>query len=402
MKELDFDELDRAVNTLMGDVAKNTPAPVVDDDVTTLTITPTLDAAKDTTATPVATPAPVVQSTSTVPAPHPGQQPPASRRSGRFMDVVHPSSDMRGSTLAAPARPVSRQGATLSPVSVPSESTPTPAVVAASPSGEQATEWPDPLDMAGYHREPDTTTGVSVDEHEVSGGGLAEPTQTTEEHDSEAISAQMQDISEESLDQEADDATSSATGIEQEPEDESLANEQPLTSPFLADAKVEKRPLGGSGGSTTPADTPVEEPDHTPVLGALATNDSPALADPEAQLPAMPEVQELVVTLPEELSGDLVSVESDTHEDQTSTAAQAPATAVAASSGGPTSIAQQYKEQPSTGDHTNGGIYDTAAYHKPLAHPAKKKSSWLWVIWIVILLILGAAGGAAAYLFLLK
>jgi len=64
-------------------------------------------------------------------------------------------------------------------------------------------------------------------------------------------------------------------------------------------------------------------------------------------------------------------------------------------------IVQQYEEQPSTGDQTNGAIYDTSTYHQPLdAKPAKKKSSALvWVLWIVVLLIVGATAGAAWFYF---
>jgi hypothetical protein len=65
---------------------------------------------------------------------------------------------------------------------------------------------------------------------------------------------------------------------------------------------------------------------------------------------------------------------------------------------GPISIPQQYKEEPSTGDAKNGAIYDTDTYHhQPLAHPKKKKSGWMWVIWIILILIIGAAAGAALY-----
>ena len=64
---------------------------------------------------------------------------------------------------------------------------------------------------------------------------------------------------------------------------------------------------------------------------------------------------------------------------------------------GPTSIPQQYREEPSTGDKDNGAIYDTDTYHQPIAHPAKKKSGWMWVVWIVAILLLGAGGGAALY-----
>lgn len=65
---------------------------------------------------------------------------------------------------------------------------------------------------------------------------------------------------------------------------------------------------------------------------------------------------------------------------------------------GPTSIAQQYQEQPSSSDQSNGAIYDTATYHQPLSHPAKKSSGWLWVILIIAIILIGAGAGAYIYL----
>ena len=66
---------------------------------------------------------------------------------------------------------------------------------------------------------------------------------------------------------------------------------------------------------------------------------------------------------------------------------------------GPASIQPQYKEEPSSTKQEHAAIYDTDTYHKPLAHPAKKKSGWLWVLWIILLLALGAGGAAALYYF---
>ena len=64
---------------------------------------------------------------------------------------------------------------------------------------------------------------------------------------------------------------------------------------------------------------------------------------------------------------------------------------------GPTSIPQQYQEEKSTGDQPSGSIYDTDSYHQPLAHPAKTKSGWLWIIWILLLLIVSGGGAVALY-----
>ena len=118
-------------------------------------------------------------------------------------------------------------------------------------------------------------------------------------------------------------------------------------------------------------------------------------------------------SLPAELQQDLVAIESDTtHAGLPKTDATHPADSVPekkpmpssysvkeekTESTGPTSIPQQYREEPSTGDQANGAIYDTDTYHQPVEHPDKKGSGWMWVIWILVILLIGAGGGAALY-----
>lgn len=395
MKELDFDELDRAVNSLMEGVPKDkqSPQPFEDSKDTTLTISPTLeqDAKPDFAKVNVQAgqsaaatqPVPSTPSSSvTVPARTPAATAPASRRGGRFMDVVHPSSDMKQPT--APSRPVSREGVTIAPsVSVPT----TPAVEPPAPEApavkptedpsatttEPASEWPDPLDMADFKKEPEPAEITPAD--------------NPEENDKKE-------------------------------EKSSTEPAAPLTSPFLADAKVEKRPLGGAPAVS---DDDLLTPEDI-------NDDAFTTSDPNDQLPADPE--KLDTPLPEELRSDLVAIESGAHmeqhaensasdvpvekeikeEDKKDTAPEEekkpaglpPASKEATSetapaSTGPTSIAQQYKEEPSSGDQSNGAIYDTDTYHQPLEHPVKKKSGWMWVVWILLILLVGAGGGAALY-----
>lgn len=393
MKDLDFDELDRAVNSLMTNVPKSSPS-ANDDKEKTLDITPTLNegskpvfnniekaatAAMDSPSTATAQQPPMVQTAS---RPQPSSVSlPAARRGGRFMDVVHPSSDMKKPEMPTP---VSRQGSTIEPLksspiseiisskqdaSVPASTEPTkeplPAIkpvdgpAPAGESSETPSDWPDPIDL------------VSVS--------------TPEKKEEEAP------------------ADSPAPT---QPEEEAPAS---LKSPFLPDTKVEKRPLGSP-------DVPAEEPEFS----APAEEKEPkTVDDPNDQLPADPtEVEPL---LPEELQGDLMAVEADTTHEQVKRAHDAteepeplekneknvtptPSLATDKSSvsgptapSGPTSIPQQYHEEASTGDQGNGAIYDTDSYHQPLAHPAKKKSGWMWIIWIVLILLLGAGGGAALY-----
>lgn len=385
MKDIDFDELDRAVNSLMSGVPKS--APVKNDDVKVLTLDAKLTepVAPQSPSQPVTAPAELVQPTDVTDAPAPtaaeesaasSVSSVAARRAGRFMDVVHPSSDMTKAT--PPARGVSRQGVTIEPrpavpapsvgqpvvapepVSAPTAAAEPASVVAPKEEAPSTNDWPDPLDMPTGESEPASAP--------------------------EPLESAVQEVA-------AEPAPS--------------ANEpsEPLVSPFLADAKVEKRPLGGAAPAQadTKADK-AEEPDHSPVLGVMAA-DSPSDDDTDSQLP--PEPVETQAPLPEELRGDLMAIESDTSpvvespeaEPASAPAAETPRPAAPAqpTPTGPSSIQQQYKEEPSTGDQTSGAIFDAAAYHQPLTHPAKKKSSWPWIVGVIVILLLGAAGGAALY-----
>lgn len=282
------------------------------------------------------------------------------------MDVVHPSSDMK--KVNAPARPVSRQGVTVEPrmpVAAPevaeheaSAEPPQPSTPNVQPAEHpaQANDWPDPLDMAGYEKEPETAVPDDV---------------------------------------KAPNATPT-TMVGEEPS-------APLTSPFLTDAKVEKRPLGGAA----PTSDKAEEPDHTPVVDTLLSQGL-SKDDPKAQLPPEPAAE---TPLPEEYQSSLVAIESGSHmlesgmESEPATVAQPAAPTTPAKpaaqepvSAGPTSIPQQYKEEAGTGEQENGAIYDTQNYHQPLAHPEKKKSGWMLVVWIVLVILVGVGAGAAVFM----
>jgi hypothetical protein len=436
MSELDFDELDKAVNNLMGDVPRVEPPK--NDDVKTLNISSTLpDSARPSLdelnsalsqvngPTSQSTPAPAPASTATPAAepvsPRATTPPLAQRRGGRFMDVVHPSSDMKNA--AKPILTGQRQGVTIQPSGRPladealvasddapvATPDPTPAFAfpvaadtepaTATTTHEPASEWPDPLDMPGYDAEPDTAS--PVEETPVAPVAFGTPAPIT--------------ASDAPVDESDDDDDDLFTIDDDEPEDEP----QPLTTPFLADAKVEKRPLG-----SPVTDEPSDELSHAPVLGVLV-DESTETAKVEDQLPANPE--EAGPALPPELQSDLMAVETDgdtttsaeaptVHEEpaqvetpevspepQATPATEAPAAASAAEPApvsaptGPTSIPQQYHEEQSTGDQPSGSIYDTDSYHQPLAHPAKTKSGWLWIIWILLLLIVGGGGAVALY-----
>jgi hypothetical protein len=410
MKDIDFDELDKAVNSLMTKAQKNEPSAVTatSDTPATQNIPPTTES--DMPLTAAAPVVPGVIKPKSGPAVNPDVQPaitpeprgsstppqrtgaPATRRGGKFMDMM----PKKPATIPV-SRPASREGATISPhvgadakadVTKAVESETTLPQVSSLPQSSAAektapkNDWPDPIEIATAKKPP------------------------TIEKEPETIIAEKP--TQESL------------------KDEEKTENRPLTSPFLPGAKVEKRPLG----------SPIS---NVPMLAPEAELQAPAPDDSEAQLPAKP--SDVVLEMPDEFGSDVMQVEADTHMDMPKTeskpleqeplAAPMPAPSQAAgtivpqevevkdvsplkeeeasdkveespatdtpSASGRISIPPQYKEQPSTGEKESGAIYDTSTYHQPLMHPAKKKSGWLWVLWIVLILIVGAGAGVALY-----
>lgn len=362
MKDLDFDELDKAVNSIMA-TANNapkteTPAPLGPTPPSVTTPAAVTTKQKE-TATPAAASAPVLP-----------------KRGGRFMDVVHPSSDMTGEP-----RSTVRQGTSLKPLNdnVIPEPTPEPTKTtapaapldlglsttqetapvkkASEPSKE---EWPDPLDLHDAEKTSKVTEEASSVQ-DITTSTLPDPLERSNTVDTSADNSQ-------------------ASGTEQER----------AASPFLTDTKVEKRPLGAASTGT---DSLQSSNNPMTTVGDDTTNSEKTL-DKDAQV--IPKVQ-----LPEELGSDLLAVESDiklTDQKPTQEAVSPVVSDQAAETvSGPVSIAQQYKTQPSTRDVSHAAVYDTSA--EPLAHPAKKKSGWLGVVITILILILFGAGGAAVYFF---
>ena len=321
MKDIDFDELDKAVNSLMGTAASPT---IAKDEAQSVPVSPKEDVPVVTSA-PASTGAP----SSSVPPPTPAARPvmPAQRRSGRFMDMVHTSSDM---TSSRPSPAPSREGLSVAPRSQTGQPMPAVEVTAeAASSSTSAPAWPDPLELA-------------------SSQPSAEPAPEAEPEPSPAPAV---------------------APTEPEP------SAQSLDSPFLTDAKVEKRPLNpGASADEAPAEEPVVPTD--------------ADETPKPFVPA-------------ELNSDLVAIESGEPKNDAPAEANPIAkteTAVPSTPSGPSSIAQQYREEPNSGDQSHAAIYDTSQFQAPLSHPAKKKSGWLWVVWVVLLLALGAGGAIALYM----
>ncbi|HTK39519.1 MAG TPA: hypothetical protein VL362_01505 [Patescibacteria group bacterium] len=274
----------------------------------------------------------------------------ATKRRGQFMDMKHPSADMKTGSVAS-ATP-SRQGVTLAPLSqlavTPSEST---------DSFEQASVSNEAVDVSHLDG-VDTTMPESA------------PEQT--EDDTNVL----------------DD------------------NESAPTSPFLPDAKVEKRPLGAPFGLE---DTAEESEDVSASAPDTASDSTTSDASTNQ------------AALPQELHPSVLEVEADTTADTQDQAASTPAatdtestkaveatpavedkTPVSSSAHtGPTSIPPQYttkKQSDDSDDAPQTSLYDNAVEHPALSEH-KKPSHWLVAIIVIIMLLLGAAGGAVLYLY---
>ena len=322
MQDIDFDEIDRAVSSVSN---TNTGGAV--------------------SATPVIAPTPVVSEPASMPvetvAPMPVVPSPAARRStGRFMDVVHSSSDMRPTRISAPSAPSLHREEVAERPSVAARQEPT--AIASS-----AFHWPDPIEAA----QPAAVPAVEP---------VSAPSSDAELLNSEDFAA-------------------------------------PLESPFLTNAKVEKRPLGAFSDADSDMSL-IEDP--IPFSGNETSQfDTSSEVSPEVE--ALLAETETIEAQPEQEEAPLL-LEAHTEEVSAPawTAPVAPEPTVLAVEDvpvGPTSITQQYTEQPADTNQASGSIYDTESYHQALVHTPKKHSSVLIIVWIIALILVGGGIGAGVY-----
>ncbi|MGK2896655.1 MAG: hypothetical protein ACSLEY_03600 [Candidatus Saccharimonadales bacterium] len=317
MKDLDFDELDKAVNSLMSANGKKS-----DDGTVAVPDAPEVATAEVVTVQQVAEETPIVSGETQISAPEAeaaAEKPtPVVKRRGQFMDVVHPSSDMLATNKTSSI--TGRVGVSIAPPTTPIET--------ANPEPVEETSVA-PIETIEETYTPTTDMPDPIDVHESIMTEKVEPAPIIEEV------------------------------IESVP----VISEEPAISgsPFL-DTQVEKRPLGAAAPTgSTPA-------------GPEMQVDAPALSTTEvAPEPVDPEVSvNPIVTNVEPIREQPIP---------------------------PSAIAQQYKEQESTGDKDHATIYDTIAVNVPLIHPAKERSGWLWVIWTLLLVVVGALGAATLWYF---
>lgn len=312
-------------------------------------------------------------------APSPVSPLSAGRVNGRFMDVV--SSPLKGRATPLQDKPVSRQGVTIPSPSLPSPSSDrTESDV--NPDNQVAsnqTTWPDPIEVQNNNN---TTEPLPV------GDLTSVPVSEADDADIDKIS---NDIAE-TLGQTA-----------------SVSPE----SPFLAGAKVDKRPLGAfssevSNDQTADVDT----------QNKVDVSTDSQYSAPKADV-------NVVTPLPAELSSDLLSIESDTavasdvekplpvqqaNPEPIAPVVEAQQTTVSVPSdetkvGEPqavqaNAVVSDYNQHPNPVEDgkSEGAVYDASLYgSSALLHPVKKKSGWSMILWIIVLLVIGASSGAAIF-----
>lgn len=364
MKDIDFDELDKAVSSVLGTASKPK----------TTTVTPEPAPAPD--ATPVAavveppkpaTPAAEAPASAETPAAEPPKiiASPAVRR-GRFMDVVHPSSDMKTApatpTVSTPSsrtlRPVSTDLVAPAPVEAPTPAPEAPTATSTDALVEPATpettpeETPklDTIDTPTALDKPIEHTGLAADDDETQ-----PETPAAEEKGEEAKDAEPAIVKPAP---EKESPKEEVTPEVELPKDEELEDltkdieeaapqttDEPKETPFLTDTKVDKRPLGAFAGEEAPvaaADTP--EP------------------------------------LPRELDADVLDIESKEAPDEVPKPVETQNVLLS-----PENTADDAQLQHMFSSETDHAL------------PGGKKKSSIW-LWILLLLALLAIGSGLGYL----
>jgi len=372
VKDIDFDELDRAVSSVLSPKNSEDTGTTDDSVVTVNTSTPKPDITETTTA-------PEAEDNATPKV----STPLAVKRRGKFMDMIHPSADMQPNTPKSTGTKSSPM--TLAPL------TPSLSKEAEADTGHDTDT--DPVALL----EPTTEPTAAVDESKALIGAEPAPVETElpsmpkgddlgiVSDTAASIDRPVADIPDETasastsdyvdpLDVQSPSPTTdddaSADELEPAPTEPTDTLSQP--TPFLTDTKVDKRPLGAFGEAET------ESP------GTLDAGDA-APSDDAQGAPVVP--------LPRELQPDVVEVESsqETEESQTETTGTAPVSPFT------TNVAAA--NPVSDGRVEGHPLFDTSTYHEPIA-AVHTKSTPVWVWWLVGLAVcLGLGAGVGYFLF---
>lgn len=377
MTDIDFDELDKAVSSLMNkhnnpDKESANSSPQSEDSVQSekpsFTGPSQSDSAVSSSREPKVEPnsSPVAKTERSASAASIVRRP-----TGRFMDVVHPSSDMRSnSQMQAPSTRPARESKPLEPIG------------GAGATGD--------LDQSPVHSQGRGPSLGESNQSELEGDFL--------QHEDFTVDSKL------------------------EPAEELVSSPAPMQSPFLSDIEVNKRPLGGSDshedivqssdleeaksdnlsmpdpiGEWQPeSDSQLDQNSNTVDAWSTETKSSESVSEgpQEAKQPEIPE-----------LSAEVLALESDAatevdHQEDSEPKVSKPSQVQPLAALG--DIPRQYSQETAD-DPEPSAVFEAAAEGpQELRHPEKKKSGWSVVFWILLLVIIGAAGGVAAWYFLLK
>lgn len=362
MADIDFDELDRAVSSLMNEATQGDESS--DDSSSALDVSEqqaTTDVNKSSNSS--VQPASVSSTT--------------KRFSGRFMDVVPPSSVRH----SQPSRVASRVGAKIEPLPSPDE--------------PQASE-------SSTDDSPNSTISDNNLEH-----------QLIDQAENSEVSQSNQ--SEPEVDGNDDESTKPVST-------DPIA---PLESPFLSGATVNKRPLGAPGAVSEQVSNPeLKEPAPAgDPWGSVNSNDQlvPEALVPEYSKEVMAlESQELATgelvadqpvspdkpLMETNESNDMAVADSLSTTDLGAMDSETPPTSplvsvperVEVPAGG--DIPQQWA--PVDDSAEPAPMFDAVADQAQQLSPVKKKSGWSVFLIIIAFLLIGIGGGVAVYYFLLQ
>ncbi len=369
MSDFDFDELDRAVSGVIGGESTDEQPKPAPDAPREPSVAAPVSAAVSEGEKPVLS-SPITRSA-----------PAARRSSGRFMDMVHPSSDMRTrETPAVIPAPKPEEAAAPSPVAAEPQA---PAPVVAEINNDLAAPTEDPLASPFL---PD----AKVEKRPLGGGAPIAADMKLEDLLDEPGDPLLGTGKQEDLLEAPDDPRLSATTMP-DPIDfaESLSGQQEQVAQDEEAATQEDSSLPAHDAPE--AALPVDSKESTDESLVLDTSEQQASSDSEKVSQTEASVE--APSSPEQESTPTEELTSENHPELiAATEVEQPT--------GPTSITQQYTEQPSS-KQESGAIYDTESYHQPLAKPAKKHSGLLVIVWILLLVVLGAGAGAAFYIYVL-
>lgn len=330
MKDIDFDELDRAVSSVL---SKSTPA----DSLTTAPVEPSSNAP----TTRVSAPTHISDVPETTPGPAPTAASPITLRPrGKFMDVIHPSADMNPAASVS-ARPAFSAPRTLAPLTARTIDQLEPTATVDEANALIGAE-PAPVEVLSTNDEPEEILLLPAETDD-------EPTDTKDES-ATALGSNYVDPLDVAVE-------TSVAATKEAPRQENI----PQTTPFLSDTKVDKRPLGAFGNAD-------EQGPEAPTNVTDDTQTAP------------------VVPLPRELQPDVVQIESVQEADHTVAASSNKP--FAASVGVDSDDTDDGRVEGHPLFDTSTYHEPIAAVH------AKKTAPWVfWIVGLGICLVIGAGVG---------